>query len=204
MPSPSIPNRTARCFEELYDDLEDDEKDFFDLVEEELKKVEDFYTARGRDATHRAHDLRDQLHELAEHRKIYHELYPNGLPQWEANFGRIIPEQVAQTGIAGIAQKLHLRVPFVHENDAKDARGNGNGQGPIALPTGPADEAKRDRLRNAMREDKDHHTYSPERYQKYKQELKTAVLEFYRQLELVKNYRVFRFLTLYCQPRLMK
>jgi hypothetical protein len=41
-----------------------------------------------------------------------------------------------------------------------------------------------------MLADKDHHTYSPERYQKYKGELRKAVLEYYRTLELIKNYRV--------------
>lgn len=32
--------------------------------------------------------------------------------------------------------------------------------------------------------------FDPERYQKYKKELRTAVLEYYRQLELIKNYRI--------------
>lgn len=32
--------------------------------------------------------------------------------------------------------------------------------------------------------------FDPERYQKYKKELRTAVVEYYRQLELIKNYRI--------------
>ncbi len=204
MYSPRLPTRTARSFDELYEELENDEKDFFDLLEHELNKVEDFYTAREKDAVHRAHELRDQLHELAEHRRIYHELYPNGLPDWEANIGRILPGQIAQTGLAGVAHKLHLRVPFLHEDDPKANGANGN-----ALQKSPsgegndarrdrlraemkADDARRDRLREEMKADKDHQTYSPERYQRYKKELKAAVLEFYRQSELIKNYRVRR------------
>ena len=188
MPSPGLPVRTARSFDELYEDLEDDERDFFDLLEHELKKVEDFYTAREIEATQRAHELRDQLHELAEHRKIFHELYPNGLPEWEANFGRLLPGQAAQTGLAGVAQKLHLRIPFVYEVDSKVGINNGLAQN--QSPDRPNDKAHRDQLRDEMKADKDHHTYSPERYQKYKKELRTAVMDFYRQLELIKNYRV--------------
>lgn len=188
MPSPRLPIRTARTFDELYDNLEDDEKDFFDLLEHELEKVGKFYAARETEAIHRADDLRDQLHELAEHRKIYHELYPKGMPEWEANIGRLLPSQVANTGLAGVAQKLHLRVPFVHEDDAKGDHLNGNGR--HASPDDHSSDAGRSRLREEMKADKDHHTYSPERYQKYKKELKTAVLEFYRHLELIKNYRV--------------
>jgi len=173
----------------LYDDLEADEKDFFDLLDHELKKVADFYTAREKEVTHREHDLRDQLYELAEHRKVFHELYPNGLPEWEANFGRLLPGQATQTGLAGVAQKLHLRVPFMQHDDDTTA-GVSNGQARPPSPAGEAKKAKRDRLRDEMKADKDHQTYSPERYKKYKKELKTAVLEFYRQLELIKNYRV--------------
>lgn len=188
LPSPRPPVRSARTFQELYDEMEADEKDFFDLLEHELKKIEHFYTAREAEATHRAHDLRDQLHELAEHRKIYHELYPNGMPEWEANFGRMLPTQVAQTRLAEVAQKLHLRIPFMHEDDAKASSSNDHSRRPS--PDGHTDEARRNQLRDEMQADKEHQTYSPERYQKYKKELKVAVLDFYRHLEMIKNYRV--------------
>ena len=174
--------------EELYDDLEDDEKAFFDLLGHELDKVESFYAAREQEAIHRAHDLRDQLRELAEHRKIYHDLYPDGLPEWEVKVGRILPDSVTSSGLAGVAQKLHLRIPFVHEDDQ---RSNGN-PGARAPSPNVMDDGRRSRLRDAMAADKEHNTYSPERYQKYKKELRAAVLEFYRQLELIKNYRVRR------------
>jgi hypothetical protein len=45
-------------------------------------------------------------------------------------------------------------------------------------------------LREAMIADKDHKTYSPERYTKHKKELRAACQEFYRHLERIKNYRV--------------
>ena len=190
--SPRPPVRSARTFQELYDNLEEDEKDFFDLLEHELQKVEDFYTARETEAKHRAHDLRDQLYELAEHRKIYHELYPNGMPEWEANFGHMLPTQVAPTRLAEVFQKLHLRIPFVHEDNGKASSSNDHSRlpSPNGHVTGHADEARRNQLRDEMKADKEHHTYSPERYQKYKKELKVAVLDFYRHLEVIKNYRV--------------
>ncbi|CAD6576022.1 MAG: hypothetical protein TREMPRED_001560 [Tremellales sp. Tagirdzhanova-0007] len=193
--SPRPPVRSARTFQELYDNLEEDEKDFFDLLEHELQKVEDFYTARETEAKHRAHDLRDQLYELAEHRKIYHELYPNGMPEWEANFGHMLPTQVAPTRLAEVFQKLHLRIPFVHEDNGKASSSNDHSRlpSPNGHVTGHADEARRNQLRDEMKADKEHHTYSPERYQKYKKELKVAVLDFYRHLEVIKNYRILNF-----------
>ena len=188
MNSPRLPVRTARTFEQLYEDLEDDEKGFFDFLDQQLNTVETFYISRETEAMHRAHDLRDQLHELAEHRKVYHDLYPHGQPEWEANFGRLLPDQVTQNGITGITQKLKLRIPFVHDDSSEGVTENGKARSPS--PVGPADEAKRNRLRKEMMADKDHQSYNPERYQKYKKELKAAVLDFYRQLELIKNYRV--------------
>ncbi|ORY33359.1 SPX domain-domain-containing protein [Naematelia encephala] len=177
MPSPRIP----QSFDELYSGLEDDERDFFDLLQHELEKVESFYHAREMEAIRRAHDLRDQLRELAEHRRIFHELYPSGLADWEATVGRILPTSTPATGIAKAVNKL--RIPFTSD----EPQGNGK----AGHPTEPGmDKATEGRLREAMAADKDHQTYSPERYQKYKKELRAAVMDFYRQLELIKNYRI--------------
>jgi hypothetical protein len=93
-------------------------------------------------------------------------------------------------GLLELGQKLHLRVPFVQEPDSMGDSSNGKSRAPS--PTPGMDEGRKKTLRDAMAADKDHHTYNPERYQKYKKELKSAVLEFYRQLELIKNYRVSR------------
>ena len=183
--SPGI--RSARTFEELYDSLEDDEQAFFDLLERELDKVERFYHDREAEVQRKGHELRDQLRELAEHRKIFHELYPNGLPEWEAKMGRIIPlPGSSATGIAEVTKRLRQRLPFTQDPESSVQNGGPNPE----IQDPGMDEAKKQKLKDAMSGDGDHQTYNPERYQKYKKDLRKAVLEYYRQLELVKNYRV--------------
>ncbi|WRT70222.1 uncharacterized protein IL334_007217 [Kwoniella shivajii] len=208
MRSPGPPIKTADNFEELYKQLEPDEQDFFDFLEHELDKVENFYLAREGEAMRRAHDLKDQLKELAEHRKIYHELYPAGIPEWEAKVGKLLPNAAAQVTAPGIA-KLRHRLGFSNSNEESNGHGNNDDSGdvnnqkssnlqveenrqPGQRSNSPLmmNEHERTSLREAMKADKDHQTYNPERYQKYKKELRTAVLEFYRQLELIKNYRI--------------
>ncbi|KAK8853230.1 hypothetical protein IAR55_003932 [Kwoniella newhampshirensis] len=207
LPSPALPVRSpgrtrhvADTFDDLYDQSEPDEKAFFDLLERELDKVEAFYIAREQEAIRRAHDLREQLRELAEHRRIYHELYPEGMPEWEAKVGRIIPN--GTQAVAPTFAKLKTKLGLTSEEDANGTSHtnglqppgmNGVSQGlrPLSRSQSPVmSEHERLSLREAMAADKDHKTYSPERYQKYKRELKTAVMEFYRSLELVKNYRI--------------
>jgi hypothetical protein len=175
-----MPARTAKSFNELYDELELDEKDFFDFLDHQVDKVESFYTARREEAKRRAHDLRDQLRELAEHRKLYHELYPEGKPEWEARVQRVIPGVTLGPSAHTWATSLQRHLPFRHEPEPDKKEPSSN----------PPDSRERAALRAAMLADRDHQTYSPERYQKYKTELRKAVLEFYRTLELIKNYRV--------------
>ncbi|WWC72020.1 uncharacterized protein I206_105979 [Kwoniella pini CBS 10737] len=209
LPSPALPFRspggavkTADSIDELYKQLEPDEKDFFDFLEHELDKVETFYLARENDAMKRSHDLRDQLKELAEHRKIYHELYPHGVPEWETKVGRILPQAQAVVGVQTV-NKLRQRLGFQDHDLSPHQNANTESNKPDHLQVDSnvasherssspmmMDEHTRSSLREAMAADKDHQTYNPERYQKYKKELKTAVLEFYRQLELIKNYRI--------------
>jgi hypothetical protein len=188
-PSPRISVRSARTFSDLYTTLAPDEQAFFDLLDRELAKVQSFYTDRETEAFKRSDDLKGQLKELAEHRKVFHELYPEGIPEWEVKVGKILPgaaSGVVNSGLAELGQKLHLRVPFSNEVDHTSEAGNGKRREPS-----PAyGDGTKKNLREAMAADKDHHTYNPERYQKYKRELKSAVLDFYRYLELIKNYRV--------------
>lgn len=206
LPSPMMSSRqsngsirTAKCFDDLYDSLQPDEKDFFEFLDGQVEKVEVFYVARQGDAIRRAHELRSQLRELAEHRKLYHELYPEGLPQWEATVERYIPAvAVARSTNWSDAKNRMSRMLGVPEpGSGPDGQGPSAGgkesAGVQATAEGPATAAaarEREALKQAMLADKDHVEYSPERYRKYKAELRKAVLEFYRQLELIKNYRV--------------
>lgn len=193
--------RTAKCFDDLYDSLQPDEKDFFDFLDGQVGKVETFYVARQNDAIRRAHELRSQLRELAEHRKLYHELYPEGLPQWEATVERYIPAvAVARSTNWSDAKTRMSRMLGVPEPGHATSNGQtalaGGKEGTSSHPTSAGEPTtaaaarEREALKQAMLADKDHVEYSPERYRKYKAELRKAVLEFYRQLELIKNYRV--------------
>jgi hypothetical protein len=189
LPGSRLPTHVADNFADLYDGLEVDEQAFFDLLARELEKVEDFYIAREKEAIRRAEDLKDQLTVLAEHRKLYHELYPDGLTEWEVNLGRMVP---AARGPVSLTHKAAQKIksPFVSSDDGKSKKDDAK--------AAPRDDGHKDgrmtddhkALREAMIADKDHKTYSPERYTKYKKELRGACQDFYRQLERIKNYRV--------------
>lgn len=58
--------------EELYASLDDTESDFFHFLDNELTKVNDFYNEREDCTISRLSELKAQLDELAEHRKIFY------------------------------------------------------------------------------------------------------------------------------------
>lgn len=183
LPSPFIPARSAATWSELYDCLAPDEQEFFDFLEKELQKVESFFLARQEEAVKRAKQLRAQLNELAEHRRLYHEAYPGNLPKWESKVERFLPAGAAAahatvTGVATAAQKLQQRLPIVgRESYGEHGRGGAT--------DGVSDGQKRSEI-----SERDRKQFSADRYTKYKHELRKATLEFYRNLEIIKNYRV--------------
>ncbi|ORX40589.1 SPX domain-domain-containing protein [Kockovaella imperatae] len=188
--SPKAASVVAPTFEDLYKGLEEDERAFFDLLDHELNKVEQFFTARQKEAQDRFKELKDQLTTLGEHRKRYHELYPNGLP------GVLLPPQQVQS-LSRAANKLHLRIPFTHDADHHVAKtdGEGNSTTPKAvhdktngISGDPSGNATAENGRGVALGEFD--TYNPERYQHYKRELRAASLDFYRHLERIKNYRI--------------
>lgn len=191
LPSPKLQPQPARTFEELYKSLEPDEKKFFDLLDEQLDKVETFYSNRETEAMGQYRNLRGQLQELANHRRIFHEQYPNGIPEWEAKVGRVLPGgQVNLPVFQAAAKKLHLRVPFTQSDgeaskeQSKNGEGSRDGNGSGSASRSGNNTPGAGNGLDAGRQ------YDPERYQKYKKDLRTATLEFYRHLELIKNYRV--------------
>ena len=172
--SPHPSSKLYQTFDEIYNNLDDDEKDFFDFLDHELEKVETFYDAREAEAVQRAKILSDQLIELAEHRKHYYEIYPKGLPTSHA------------VELVRAADKLHLRVPFAHHNE-EHAGPPGTRPFVGASKNGPPSGAVGD---VAETPNHDHSAYDPERYQQYKKEIRLALQDFYRHLERIKNYRV--------------
>ena len=57
---------------EVYETLYPLERDFFNSLDSELAKVDQFFVARERDALHNVSALREQMRELKHHRKVFH------------------------------------------------------------------------------------------------------------------------------------
>lgn len=178
--SPRIPAKSAPSFAELYATLEPDEKAFFDFLESELQKVEKFYLARQKDAAKRGNDIQQQLDELAKHRKLYHASYPGPVPKWETKVERFLPAagsaaaHATVAGIASAAQRLHRH--------SRDGGGRNEGAG--------GEEGEKAAARQIDFTERDKEQYTADRYTKSKQGLRKATVEHYRNLEIIKNYRV--------------
>ncbi|KAL1412764.1 Xenotropic and polytropic retrovirus receptor 1 [Vanrija albida] len=194
LPSPRLQPRMANTFDELYETLAPDEQAFFDLLDHELDKVESFYHSRELEAVRKANELRKQLKELAEHRRVFHREYPQGTTEWEAAMGLAIPTRTNQAIERAVESALHFRNPFKHHDDDADTPGSAtsksaadtvNGNGHSENGSG---RKSRDGDDSAVRATA--RQYDPERYGKYKRDLRNAMLEFYRHLELIKNYRI--------------
>jgi hypothetical protein len=202
-----------------------EEAKFFDVLDGQLEKVDNFYQERLDEAIKRCKELRLQLQELGEHRRIFHEAEHNG---------RIFPRRRAVKDIlpatAGAISNSVQRLANITrpdesaaggENSGRNGRGhsrnhsrnhsrgqsrsdspriNGthaNGQAEkgsirqervssssnVSASGGPESQPSR-RARFERQPD-----FSPELYQKYKRKLRLAVLEYYKELEVLKNYR---------------
>lgn len=211
--------------DELYESLNPEERAFFDHLDKQLDKVENFYSAREHEATRRFSQLKDQLDALAEHRRIFHEQFPGGQREWETKVGQYSKKAHVPI-LAKAVKSLHSRIPFHSHSTDDENQGVGNGvvkrKSATATPTGASNGAtpaystavsstKAELGSDASEEggsgsSGENETskggssarvlpgqprqFDPERYQKYKKELRAAVLEFYRNLELIKNYRI--------------
>ena len=65
-------DRVPTTLAELYYTLSPLERDFFNCLDLELAKVDQFFVARGRDVQMKASALRGQLQKLELHRKLFH------------------------------------------------------------------------------------------------------------------------------------
>lgn len=68
------------ALEELYSSLDDMESDFFRFLDNELTKVNDFYNEREDSTISRLSELKAQLNELAEHRRIFYVCFVSSPP----------------------------------------------------------------------------------------------------------------------------
>ena len=59
-------------YSQFLESITETKRKFFDYLDLQINKVEDFYGERYKEAALRLAALREQFHELAEHRMAYH------------------------------------------------------------------------------------------------------------------------------------
>ncbi|KAJ9105328.1 hypothetical protein QFC21_001696 [Naganishia friedmannii] len=168
--------RYPETIEELYKICYTDERRFFAVLDGELEKVEAFYHERESDAIRRSHQLQAQLKELAEHRRVFHEA------EGERNKNGVRKYLNAPMQIA---QEVQKRVPFVTTVNTEGNNNNGH-----AVPGDLAKQASDTQQETDSEREQMMKEFDPEKYQRYKKKLKVAVVEHYKELEILKNYRI--------------
>ncbi|KAF5356935.1 hypothetical protein D9756_006619 [Leucocoprinus leucothites] len=180
---------------ELLTYLTPQEASFFHYLDAQLDKVESFYSSREKELLLRTQLLQKQLHELHDHRKFVHEANENH-PNWSSS--------------VAAALKLKLRPHPVIEMSATDSQTDASdpitspkGKGtlgwssmlspvPSISHAGPSDEAEKaetSSFQDAGRSGQPRFS-DLDYYLHARKKLKKAVLEHYRGLELLLNYRI--------------
>ncbi|KAI9507586.1 SPX domain-containing protein [Russula earlei] len=142
---------------------------FFDKLNAELSKVECFFNEREAEARVRSSQLRGQLDELKDHRRLFHNAHPDVQPPVSL-YLRPFPTSNAPKRISRV---LHFSSEPTH-TDAKAPV-----QGHDGDPTSQSHER---RLADGAKLD-------PDEYLHARKQLKRAVSEHYHALEVLNNYR---------------
>ncbi|KAG9081541.1 hypothetical protein FRC06_005512, partial [Ceratobasidium sp. 370] len=150
---------TPANVEELLAGIGPNELAFFTAVDQELEKVEKFYSERERDAKLKVAALKEQFQELRGHKQI-----SNASDAQEGLW----------PGFFHLLDSINIPVPIPHPSSkSPDASvKTGTPQTNTGMHAGPS------------------LVHDPDAYQRAKKKLKRAVLEFYRGLELLQNYRI--------------
>lgn len=190
--------------DELYSCLNVPEAKFFDVLDGELAKVDNFYTDRLKEAVKRSHELRVQLQELAEHRRIFHEAE---MREGQGGEGKMIIRNLIPATAdftQAISNSVQKRIGRIRHSTADQPRRRGNDKKDEGQTIDQA-KARRAATFGGYRAQGDDVSiseqqararlarpseFSPELYQKYKRKLRVAVLEYYKELEVLKNYRI--------------
>ena len=195
--------RFPESLQELQDICNTEEKRFFSTLDNELEKVESFYHDRETDALRRSKELKQQLDELAEHRRIFHEAEEERMN--EGKVKKYIGDAVegVQKRIPFVASVIQIADPKASGSTATtSALQNGNGNG---MKQGEVHDSETGKERSSLETDQngtatnvarnrtplhERTSFDPEKYQRYKKKLRTAIIEFYKELEILKNYRI--------------
>ncbi|KAG6825899.1 hypothetical protein H0H92_001930, partial [Tricholoma furcatifolium] len=189
--------------DEFREQLDPLELAFFNALDEELEKIDVFYAAREAEMMDRTRMLHEQLDELGDHKKLVQSVQPSNPKSWTARI------------LAMLKDNLHLSSPPIEIPRAKDvlepepSRNDSlerkNPDSGLECKGGTEDagvDANDDPERkNAANEDKKwsptRHgqvlSSDPEDYFHAKKKLKKAVLEHYRGLEVLQNYRILNY-----------
>ncbi|KAJ6595867.1 SPX domain-containing protein [Mycena vulgaris] len=149
---------------------------FFTTLDAELDKIERFYVAREKEMQLRTKLLEQQLDELSEHRKLFNAAYPSG----------------AWTSAINAAAMLKFKSKLLNaEETVESTAGPAKNKALGKLP-GTVTSSRSNLTQERGTAETDHGTVhlDPEEYHDAKHKLKKAVLEHYRVLEVLHNYRI--------------
>ncbi|KAJ7512758.1 SPX domain-containing protein [Mycena galericulata] len=161
----------------LVPQLSPQELAFFSALDNELEKVEKFYIDREAAMKKRTRELEAQLRELNAHRKLFDAAQPEYYFSWTTIFN---PRMISNS----FRRRSTSAAPAYTENATDIPR--------ISVEEVSSrlkkDEERKDEER--MENERWHEHLDPKAYLNSRRKIKKAVLEHYRGLEMLHNYRV--------------
>ncbi|KAL1744890.1 EXS family protein/ERD1/XPR1/SYG1 family protein [Schizophyllum fasciatum] len=199
------PFTAPATYSELLPLLSPVELNFFKLLDAELEKVEAFYLDREKEMQDRTLLLKEQLNELNDHRKLFYAVHPRDNRPWGVPFpikpelklrlrapkpkaklppvdGEPVEKTLTKTTTNNTGlfdpngERYHKAESPIDEQDIEDRL-------PPSPPATPVDRTSTPQPRRRVMLD-------PDEYQHAKKRLKKAVLEHYRALQMLHNYRI--------------
>ena len=167
---------------EAYRELDNKQDEFFGFLDQELDKIEGFYSMREEEASRRLHVLRAQLHEMRDRRmeEVLAAQKERDVDTKTLEDLNLLPNGNSRDHGPGLLKPLEVIVP----RRPKVGRAT-DGMTQLGSPSIRAQmghNARRDYVKKRV----DQSQYVP--YRLAKRKLKLALQEFYRGLELLKSY----------------